>query len=536
MTQPMFAGRAHRPIRIRAALAVAALVAVQSPAWAQYGGIQFQPGPTGAPLWADQAAGYAQQMRMLFGFGSGVGATIPAYQSFPDAAGVTSTDQPGGSTSTAGNPFFQSFGNGRTCTSCHAPAAGWSLTPPQIQALFYLSGGTNTLFEPVDGANCPSANTSSFQASLGAYSLLLNQGLIRIFEKVAPLPDLQYQITAITDPYSCSTNATTGLTAYGPGVTPAGFLSVYRRPLASTNLGVLSTILSDGRETTLNQQAIDANRIHAQATTLLTAAQAQQIVTFESGLYSAQTYGNLAGDLTSNGATGGPVAFSQQPFAIGENDPFGANPTGAAFNPNVFTLFTAWQQTGGGGWTNGYNNNGWNNGGYGGYGGYSETPSASIAHGETLFNTQQFTISGVAGVNDVLGEPSITGTCTTCHDATNAGTHSVNLLMDTGAAAPGAPGLNLSALPVFTLQCVAGPLAGQSFTTTDPGRAILSGQCADIGRVKVLTLRNLAVRPPYFHNGSAPTLNAVVGFYNTRFNIGLTAQDQSDLVAFLNSI
>ena len=49
-------------------------------------------------------------------------------------------------------------------------------------------------------------------------------------------------------------------------------------------------------------------------------------------------------------------------------------------------------------------------------------------------------------------------------------------------------------------------------------------------------LRGLAARAPYFHNGSAPTLFYVVNFYNERFKIGLTSQQESDLVAFLNSL
>ena len=40
----------------------------------------------------------------------------------------------------------------------------------------------------------------------------------------------------------------------------------------------------------------------------------------------------------------------------------------------------------------------------------------------------------------------------------------------------------------------------------------------------------------YFHNGFAKDLDAVVDFYNTRFNIGFTQQDKSDLVAFLRSL
>ena len=48
-------------------------------------------------------------------------------------------------------------------------------------------------------------------------------------------------------------------------------------------------------------------------------------------------------------------------------------------------------------------------------------------------------------------------------------------------------------------------------------------------------LRALAARAPYFHNGSA-TLGEAVDFHNTRFNIGLTLQEKSDLVAFLNAL
>jgi cytochrome c peroxidase len=44
------------------------------------------------------------------------------------------------------------------------------------------------------------------------------------------------------------------------------------------------------------------------------------------------------------------------------------------------------------------------------------------------------------------------------------------------------------------------------------------------------------MRAPYFHDGSAATLADVVTFYNGRFNIGLTAQQQSDLVAFLQTL
>lgn len=40
-------------------------------------------------------------------------------------------------------------------------------------------------------------------------------------------------------------------------------------------------------------------------------------------------------------------------------------------------------------------------------------------------------------------------------------------------------------------------------------------------------------RAPYFHNGSAKTLQDVVEFYDQRFNIGFTDEEKEDLVAFL---
>jgi cytochrome c peroxidase len=77
---------------------------------------------------------------------------------------------------------------------------------------------------------------------------------------------------------------------------------------------------------------------------------------------------------------------------------------------------------------------------------------------------------------------------------------------------------------------------GETIQTTDPGRALITGKWRDIGRFKGAILRSVASRPPYFHDGSAPDLPAVVEFYNTRFNIGLTDDEKADLVAFLAAL
>jgi cytochrome c peroxidase len=71
---------------------------------------------------------------------------------------------------------------------------------------------------------------------------------------------------------------------------------------------------------------------------------------------------------------------------------------------------------------------------------------------------------------------------------------------------------------------------------SDPGRALITGKWADIGKFKGPILRGLAGRAPYFHNGSAATLLDVVNFYDTRFNLNLSDQDKDDLVAFLKTL
>jgi hypothetical protein len=101
---------------------------------------------------------------------------------------------------------------------------------------------------------------------------------------------------------------------------------------------------------------------------------------------------------------------------------------------------------------------------------------------------------------------------------------------------PAPPVLDISELPVFTVLCTAGPLAGKTFQVTDIGRAMISGNCADIGKTKGPILRGLAGRAPYFHNGSGTDLETVVEFYDQRFVIDMTAQQKSDLVAFLKSL
>jgi cytochrome c peroxidase len=69
---------------------------------------------------------------------------------------------------------------------------------------------------------------------------------------------------------------------------------------------------------------------------------------------------------------------------------------------------------------------------------------------------------------------------------------------------------------------------------TDLGQALIDSKFDHVGKIKGPILRGISARAPYFHNGSAPTLLDVVHFYETRFGMALTPQEESDLVSFLS--
>jgi hypothetical protein len=408
------------------------------------------------------------------------------------------------------NPFFADLGtNGRQCVTCHQADEAWGITPEGVQRRFARSAGTDPIFRNNDGSNCEGALPTTAEEQREAYSLLLEHGLIRVGLDVPA--GAEFIIDSVKDPYEC--------------IASSNDVSVYRRPLPSTNLRFVSAVMWDGRESfatstireDLTRQANNATRGHAAAFRDITPEQARQIVDFEMGLFTAQTFDNDAGSLSAQGGRGGPEALAAEPFFLGINDPVGMNPAGSPFDPNVFTLFDAWNSLAAAAR------------------GPVEDARRSIARGQALFNTMPITLSGVSGLNEetfpsgATVPASLVGTCTICHDTPNAGNHSVKAPLDIGLTEPSiAP-----YLPVFTVRNLT---TNETIETTDPGRALITGKWRDINRFKGPILRGLAARGPFFHNGSARTLRDVVDFYETRFLIGLTEREKADLVAFLRSL
>jgi hypothetical protein len=316
---------------------------------------------------------------------------------------------------------------------------------------------------------------------------------------------------------------------------------------------LLSSVMWDGRETLekittqageqstsllfdLDDQANTATRDHAQGAPIVGTQAQQDIVTFETGLSTAQVilvpdppYGIAL--LNLRGADGGADYLQNTltpAFAIGVN-----NPLSPPFTNTIFTLYSAWEPSS------------------------PEYPflgpvQQAIGRGEAIFNNTTFVVHDVPGINSVPSDPlynpadplagqDVVAGCGLCHNNPNAGNHSTSLPINIGItmAQPtdnnGSPNttLDLANLPVYTLT---NPTTGATVQVTDPGRALISGNWTDIGKTKGPILRGLAARAPYFHNGSAKDLATVVTFYNQRFNIGLTPQQQSDLVTFLKAL
>ena len=139
------------------------------------------------------------------------------------------------------------------------------------------------------------------------------------------------------------------------------------------------------------------------------------------------------------------------------------------------------------------------------------------------------------------------GNCVACHPSTPSEDGTPPLFTDYTYDNLGAP--RNPENPFYTLTPDLNP---DGFDYTDFGLAITVNDPAENGKFRVPTLRNVALTPPYLHNGVFKTLYQVVAFYNTRDvgpwpppevaenvndeelgDLGLTNQEIEDIVAFL---
>jgi hypothetical protein len=431
------------------------------------------------------------------------------------------------------HPFFVPLGsNGRACVTCHQPSDGMGLSVATIREMWELSGGKDPLFAAFDGANCPNA-TPGERAS---HSLLLDRGLVRIAMPWPPkLPEgepLEFSIEVVRDPTGCNTSPEYGLASATPTI------SVYRRPRPVANLRYILTVpnlfniktglpvprdpetgqrqnmnlLADARFLTLRAQARDAARTHLQRSEPLSEADVLELERFQGGLYMAAINHHEGGRLDTAGATAGAASVVEGKPLLGD-----------FIERRVFPYFDAWKTSAGEG----------------------ATPAErafreSVARGEEIFMMRPFYIRDVTHLNTIIGMGNpIKRTCATCHNMQHVGIDGAPGWMDLGTnTMPYAE--KTEDLPLFKVTCAPTarphPYLGHTILTTDPGRALVTGKCVDVGAVNFQQMRGLAERAPYFANGVAADLMEVVEFYDRRFEMQLSAQEKQDLVNFMSTL
>ncbi|MDF3020689.1 MAG: hypothetical protein K0Q92_1992 [Steroidobacteraceae bacterium] len=425
-------------------------------------------------------------------------APLAAYGNSFGTLGILNT---GGPVVTAGHPFFEPIGkNGRACVTCHQPANSMSLSVEMIRRRWEDTRGKDPLFAPVDGMNCPHLPADDPKS----HSLLLDRGLFRIFLPWPPKAadgtriDPEFTLEVVRDPTGCNTHPVYGLASANP------MLSVYRRPRPAANLryvthqkfGVFAFIgknglpasrdpetgapsgmnlLSDARQPTLKTQAVEAAVTHLQFDGPLDDERLRQITDFEKQLYAAQMTVDAAADARNRARE-------------------------------------------------------------------------SIARGHDVFMFRTFWIRDAMHLNTVgLGNPT-KRTCATCHGMHMMGMDVANGWMDIGTTnLPHAREEPLNPwnarkpeLPLFKVTCKSSvpphPFLGRVIYTQDPGRALISGKCNDVGTIVMQQLRGLSARAPYFSNGAAESLREMIDFYDRRFDIGFTEREREDLVNFLSAL
>ena len=461
-------------------------------------------------------------------FTAGAGLVLPRELTFENASGRLGILNADGPVATNGHPFFEALGpNGRACVTCHQPANGMSLSVDLIRERWSATKGKDPLFAAIDGSDNPSAP----QDRDSSHSLLLNRGLFRVGLPWPPAQNKspEFSIEVVRDPTGVNRDRAWGLNSAKPTI------SVFRRPRPAANLkyvlapdngvfnvklGVLldkdpstgrpvsMNMMVDARAGTLAVQAEGAYRDHQEGQGQLRQDQLDRIIAFESQVYAAQSFDNRAKDLTEANGPGalGPLNLLRETAGV-LNSP--AKP--------VFLFFDRWKAD-------------------------SEFRQ-SVARGNDIFLNRTFWVRDVAHINSIgLGNPA-KRSCAVCHNAVMSGMDRAPGWVDLGTTnyptwtepktwnEPGE-------LPVFKLTCRADakphPFLGRVIYTSDPGRALITGKCADIGAITMGQFRGLAARAPYFANGSAKNLMELVDYYDRRFDMRLTTKEKEDLVNFLS--
>ena len=286
---------------------------------------------------------------------------------------------------------------------------------------------------------------------------------VSVYRRVRPVANLKY------------------LLAVGFEYDPKQSLPLPRDPESGVLLS--GNLMADNRAITLNAQARDAALTHLEFAGRLSPEQLRQITEFESRIYAAQQRSLSGCHLDSGGAEGGPKLLADsRPGMLGSDN-----------GRPVWSEFAAWEKPAADD--------------------AQLTPAqreyrASVARGARVFREKTFLITDSAGINSPMGFGNpVRNSCVFCHNMSQMGNDVAPGQVDLGTTtlpfADPAPHL-----PLFRITCLKDPHPhyGRTILTQDPGFALTTGRCADVGKITLQSMRGLAARAPYFSNGLAKDL------------------------------
>lgn len=326
-------------------------------------------------------------------------------------------------------------GNGRSCATCHRPEDNFALTPKTVEARWQLlqkrrqidPGADDPLFRPIDADDF--AND---------FTTLRTKALVRV---TLPLPA---NVKRADD-----ASATT--------------ISVLRAVPTVINAQFTGPFQHDGRESTLEAQALSAMRAHSEVAGDPAPQVLSRIAGFQRHLFSSACIKQMSRALDDGAA---PPSSDPPLNALEEH------------GRKTFDAFCASC-----------------------HGGATQTKNTDArflplpARGPLTSGAQAF-------VNIFVGTPR----------------------PPPPALPPPAPptprffdGLPTAGLPDVAFRVTLPTQAEVSTLSSDPGRGLISGDLREFGRFDVPTLFGIAKTAPYFHDNSAADLDAVIEHYQAMF-------------------
>ncbi|MFO0758742.1 MAG: hypothetical protein U0359_19785 [Byssovorax sp.] len=401
--------------------------------------------------------------------------------------------------------------NGRACATCHVENTHRALVPAEVESRFQADPA-DPIFNRLDADDPDAANPT--------YAHLRQKGLIRVTIHIADNLDV------VDEAGNVITNADRTV-------------SVWRGVPTIENTALTAPYQSDGREATLQDQALGALRAHSAISHDPPGAILDHIADFEKSVFSSPGVAAVADAL----ADGQPPADPDPPFAPGSDEAAGKALFQTACTPC--------------------------------HGGPSGDQIVNRAAAQPIF----------VGFNDDGSIQTITlpdGTVVPKPQPDHPDDRFLNIGIAFGAylrqippAQGGIPDPTALPLPHLRLRFytdatrtqarfdlppplpLLGPNATPQAFSVDPGRALISGDPVDFEAFDVPQLRGIAGTAPYFHDNSRPTLRSVVDLYS-RFILpfipaiglppvvppagpglppeSLTVTQKVQLVAYLNKI